>query len=864
MDCGAYRGPQGLPGIGGTVGIGTVTTGAAGSSVVVTNVGTPNAAILDITIPAGPAGPGPLTPVSPWVTGTAYVVGPPASYVSINGSSFECLVPHTAGVFATDLAAGKWGTVASVGAASTVPGPTGPAFLKPIAVWAASTAYVTGPPASYVSNGGSSYECLVAHTSGSSFATDLAAGKWGSVSSKGQDGAGTGTVQPTGTIADSHVALFSGTTGDVIKDGGALAAVALSGGYGDLSGKPTLGSAAALNAGASVGNAIQVQTGGKYPALDGSLITNLPTDPTASARITAVERGVTSLNLRAAAAAGTTVANPNGFTDDYGDQTGIDTVNSTGQAFAVGDVNNLSGVTGTVTPESYSPPASFAYGMTYVGATPGGTQAPLLFADFSTNTFSYNGTTYSTWAALVAAAGITTTGTAPTIDANGIHTVSGSGFLFSFTMGTSVEYILFMNAKVQSDTTQFGGVSQATSSLTRYFQYTTGLGINIGNANTAGLENYSPAGDTNVALAAGSAASVRSAGGAVDGAVCGQQSVTFSATAANLTIGYAMVSGAASGSTGSGYIRSFALYPVPNGWAGEVKTDMISATTNPYTSSHVPGSVNADTGGSEGWTFSASEENASSNPAVYAFAGALPNSNTHRGAGGTYYWITQSAADPPPQWIQAQAPTAWNCTRYRLFSIDGLPNVAPTAWTLAGANSTSGPWTTLDTRSGITWSDNIQSKDFSFTNTASFTIYRLTITATVGGIQVGLGAFDLYASNTAFVVAPAVMSLRSVRATLKFTPSRVFQYAAIKPAAGAVVNTDFSGAVTRDGSTYTAGTFVKIEDLQTGYSIYELQGSDGKPGVDVTGQPSGVTVGAKLLTTAAFRIDTSGLDLGGA
>ena len=48
-----------------------------------------------------------------WVTATVY-----AAYdvVTENGSSYVCLVNHTAGTFATDLAANKWGLLASVGA----------------------------------------------------------------------------------------------------------------------------------------------------------------------------------------------------------------------------------------------------------------------------------------------------------------------------------------------------------------------------------------------------------------------------------------------------------------------------------------------------------------------------------------------------------------------------------------------------------------------------------------------------------------------------------------------------------------------------------------------------------------------------
>ncbi|UFW82881.1 hypothetical protein BjapCC829_23110 [Bradyrhizobium barranii] len=63
----------------------------------------------------GGTGPSPLLPIAAWTTATAYVVGPPASFVSSGGSSYMCLVPHTAGTFATDLAAGKWGLVAQKG-----------------------------------------------------------------------------------------------------------------------------------------------------------------------------------------------------------------------------------------------------------------------------------------------------------------------------------------------------------------------------------------------------------------------------------------------------------------------------------------------------------------------------------------------------------------------------------------------------------------------------------------------------------------------------------------------------------------------------------------------------------------------------
>jgi hypothetical protein len=57
-----------------------------------------------------------IAPANAWMTGTAYIVG---TGVVQAGSLYRCLVQHTSGVFATDLAAGDWVFVASLTAAFT-------------------------------------------------------------------------------------------------------------------------------------------------------------------------------------------------------------------------------------------------------------------------------------------------------------------------------------------------------------------------------------------------------------------------------------------------------------------------------------------------------------------------------------------------------------------------------------------------------------------------------------------------------------------------------------------------------------------------------------------------------------------------
>ena len=72
----------------------------------VTNGGLPGTGV-------GPDGAVPFGQLSAWVTGTNYVQGPPASFVQVGGSSYVCVVDHTASpLFATDLANGDWQPVA--------------------------------------------------------------------------------------------------------------------------------------------------------------------------------------------------------------------------------------------------------------------------------------------------------------------------------------------------------------------------------------------------------------------------------------------------------------------------------------------------------------------------------------------------------------------------------------------------------------------------------------------------------------------------------------------------------------------------------------------------------------------------------
>jgi len=105
--------------------------------------------------------------------------------------------------------------------------------------WQTSTAYALNDA---VSNGGSSYICIVAHTSGT-FATDLAALKWELLAQKGTDGAGSLTSITAGT----------GLTGGTITTSGTIA----------------------VDVGTTASKIVQLNGSAQLPAVDGSLLTGI-------------------------------------------------------------------------------------------------------------------------------------------------------------------------------------------------------------------------------------------------------------------------------------------------------------------------------------------------------------------------------------------------------------------------------------------------------------------------------------------------------------------------------------------------------------------------------------------------------------
>lgn len=83
------------------------------------------------------------------------------------------------------------------------------------------------------------------------------------------------------TVSATEINRLAGVTSDVQTQintkaaTSSLAAVATSGAYSDVTGTPTLGTAAALNVGTGANNIPQLDSSGNLPALNGSALTGI-------------------------------------------------------------------------------------------------------------------------------------------------------------------------------------------------------------------------------------------------------------------------------------------------------------------------------------------------------------------------------------------------------------------------------------------------------------------------------------------------------------------------------------------------------------------------------------------------------------
>ncbi len=257
------QGTQGIQGPAATIEVGTVTTGAAGSNVTITNAGTSGAAVFDFAIPRGDTGAqgpqgiqgiqgiqGPQGDVGPQgPTGATGPQGPkgdtgdtgpqgatgaqgPQGIQGIKGDTGDTGPQGPQGIQGVKGDTGDTGPQGPQGiqgvkgdTGNTGPqgpqGIQGPEGLNWLGAYNNATAYAIDDAVSY---NGSSYICKLASTGN----LPTNGTYWDLLAEKGAPGSGSGDVVGPASSTANAVALFDGTSGKIIKDGGVLGTAAFS------------------------------------------------------------------------------------------------------------------------------------------------------------------------------------------------------------------------------------------------------------------------------------------------------------------------------------------------------------------------------------------------------------------------------------------------------------------------------------------------------------------------------------------------------------------------------------------------------------------------------------------------------------
>ena len=112
----------------------------------------------------------------------------------------------------------------------------------------------------------------------------------------------------------------------------------------------------------------------------------------------------------------------------------------------------------------------------------------------------------------------------------------------------------------------------------------------------------------------------------------------------------------------------------------------------------------------------------------------------------TSKWIAATTT----AWIQYQfgGGNAYVVTRYTLTSGNDIPGRDPKNWQFQGSNNGT-TWTTVDTRTGITFASRLLTQSFTFTNTTAYKYYRVNITLNNGDAKTCLEEVEMFGGSPA-------------------------------------------------------------------------------------------------------------------
>lgn len=219
-------GDKGDQGAAATVAVGTVTTGAAGSSAAVTNSGTTGAAVLDFVLPRGATGErGTVVGVLLQFDEATTDADPGTGKLRLNNAT----VSSATTLYIDNVNEGGSDITSWLDAFDDSTNTSSKGTLHLVKT-AAPTTFAIFRVTGSVVDGTGYRKVTVAHvqSAGTFSANDQIAAIFIRTGDKGVDGLGAGDVVGPSSAADGNLALFDGTSGKLIKDGGTVTSFAKS------------------------------------------------------------------------------------------------------------------------------------------------------------------------------------------------------------------------------------------------------------------------------------------------------------------------------------------------------------------------------------------------------------------------------------------------------------------------------------------------------------------------------------------------------------------------------------------------------------------------------------------------------------
>ena len=109
------------------------------------------------------------------------------------------------------------------------------------------------------------------------------------------------------------------------------------------------------------------------------------------------------------------------------------------------------------------------------------------------------------------------------------------------------------------------------------------------------------------------------------------------------------------------------------------------------------------------------------------------------------FWAQSGTGDC---WVKYQFETAKTIAKYTMTARPSNPQYSPKNWTFQGSNNDS-DWTTLDTATDETGWTASEKREFTFSNSTSYTYYRIYITAPVDSFS-SIAELEMMEEESAF------------------------------------------------------------------------------------------------------------------